>query len=192
MDKAALRKEMAARLRAMSRAEIVRLSHRVAGAFTALPAWKSADAVLAFLSMPQEIETEPLIAAARAEGKTVAVPVMQDGEITFVVLPPDAGELPRDKWDIPVPHPSWARFDVARAACPLVAVPGLAFDRAGNRLGRGKGYYDRFLTRARAAAPRLSAVAIGFAWQVVEEVPHGPADQAVDGIVTEAGVIAQP
>ena len=66
----------------------------------------------------------------------------------------------------------------------LVLVPGLAFDRTGNRLGAGKGYYDRFL-----AGMKAPKIALAFAFQIVEPVPTAPHDQRVDMIVTEDEVI---
>ena len=78
-----------------------------------------------------------------------------------------------------------ALLDLARAGRVLVAAPGLAFDREGNRLGRGKGYYDRFLARARAAAAGVSVIGVCLTEQLVTAVPHGERDQRLDGIVTE-------
>jgi 5-formyltetrahydrofolate cyclo-ligase len=68
----------------------------------------------------------------------------------------------------------------------LVIVPGVAFDRPGNRVGYGAGYYDRLLGRTR---PGVAAVAIAFALQIVSEVPTGRTDRRVDAIVTETEVI---
>ena len=84
-----------------------------------------------------------------------------------------------------MPDPSWPVLDLARAGKMLVAAPGLAFDRSGNRLGRGKGYYDRFLSRARAAGAPLVVIAVCFSEQVVDAVPHAETDQPVDGVVTD-------
>jgi 5-formyltetrahydrofolate cyclo-ligase len=72
------------------------------------------------------------------------------------------------------------------AELDLVIVPGVAFDRSGNRVGYGAGYYDRFLRRTRPGVP---AVAVAFAVQVVPEVPAGGTDRRVDAIVTETEVI---
>ncbi len=83
-------------------------------------------------------------------------------------------------------------MDPSRAARPLVAAPGLAFDRDGNRLGRGKGYYDRFLLDARRVSPAIAVIAVCFSFQLVEAVPHGPSDQRVDGIVTDTETIMTP
>jgi 5-formyltetrahydrofolate cyclo-ligase len=67
-----------------------------------------------------------------------------------------------------------------------VLVPGLAFDRSGGRIGYGGAYFDRYLRRIPAAAPRI---AIGFGMQVVDRVPMAEHDERVDLVVTDAGVI---
>ena len=68
----------------------------------------------------------------------------------------------------------------------VVVSPGLAFDRRGHRLGYGGGYYDRYLARLHAHASR---VGIGFAVQLLDEVPAEETDQPVDVVVTDRGVI---
>ena len=184
-----MRAAMAGVLRGIGAADISARSARIAERLAATDAWKSADAVLCFLSMPHEIDTAPLIGAARAQGKTVAVPRIEGNDIRFHVLPAGANDLPRDRWGIPVPDPSWPALDLARAARLLVAAPGLAFDRTGNRLGRGKGYYDRFLLMARGTARNVTAIGICLSEQLVGAVQYGPADQRLDGVVTEAETI---
>ena len=189
MNKPEMRTAMTAALAALSPAALAEGSARVARRLSATEAWARADLVLCFLSMPHELDTEPLIAAARGQGKAVAVPRIVGDDIRFVMLPPDAGELSRDRWGIPVPDPAWRAMDLSRAARPLVAAPGLAFDRKGNRLGRGKGYYDRFLLGARRACPDMTVIAVCFSVQLEEAVPHGSADQPMDGIVTDRETI---
>jgi 5-formyltetrahydrofolate cyclo-ligase len=68
----------------------------------------------------------------------------------------------------------------------LVVVPGVAFDREGDRIGYGRGYYDRLLGRL---GPSVPAVAVAFGMQVVERVPSGGTDRRVDAIVTEDEVL---
>ena len=63
----------------------------------------------------------------------------------------------------------------------FIAVPGVAFDRNGNRLGRGKGYYDRLLPRI----PSAHKAGICFPFQLVEEVPAEPFDIRMDEIITQ-------
>jgi 5-formyltetrahydrofolate cyclo-ligase len=189
MNKPAMRASMTAALMALPPAALAERSARVARGLEATAEWSRAGVVLCFLTMQDELDTAPIISAARAQGKAVAVPRSEGRDIRFVVLPPDAGSLPRDRWGIPVPDERWEPLDIAAAARPLVAAPGLAFDRQGNRLGRGRGYYDRFLARARAAAGDVAVIAVCFAVQLVEEVPHGDNDQRVDAIVTEEETI---
>jgi 5-formyltetrahydrofolate cyclo-ligase len=68
----------------------------------------------------------------------------------------------------------------------IIVVPGLAFDRRGNRLGRGFGYYDRFLGGLPESVPR---VGLAFSSQLVREVPVDALDVPVHALVTEEGVI---
>ncbi len=75
-----------------------------------------------------------------------------------------------------------------REGFDLVVVPGLAFDAAGWRLGRGHGYYDRFLRRL---AGTSLAVGLAFSWQMVPEVPVDAWDVPVDAVVTEEGVVGR-
>ena len=75
------------------------------------------------------------------------------------------------------------------SALDLILVPGRAFDPGGGRLGRGKGYYDGFLSRLRPArADGPYKLGVGFACQLVESVPMQVRDVRVDAAVTEKGV----
>ena len=181
-----MRRWMKARLAAVSPADLQAGSARAAERFQQTGAWRWMDVLFCFLSMPGELATESLIRAARAQGKAVAVPRIEGEDIRFVSMPADAAEPARDRWGIPVPDPSWPGVDPARAGRVLVCTPGLAFDRKGNRLGRGKGYYDRFLSRARADGAHAVCIGICLEAQVVDEVPHADTDQPLDGLVTDS------
>jgi 5-formyltetrahydrofolate cyclo-ligase len=189
MNKAEMRAAMKRSLSGIDAADLAVRSAMVAQRLALTEAWSRADTVLCFLSMPHEMDTAAVISGAHARGKTVAVPCIQGDDIRFVILPPAAGRLPLDAWGIPVPDPAWLPLDLTRAAFLLVAVPGLAFDRQGNRLGRGKGYYDRFLAGARRTAGNLTALGVCLSEQLVDVVPHGDRDQRLDGAVTEREVI---
>jgi 5-formyltetrahydrofolate cyclo-ligase len=185
MNKAEMRRLMQGFLAGMRSDDLLLRSGRVAQRLRETGAWTWMDVLLSFLSMPREIDTDGMIGAARARGTPVAVPRIREGEIDFLLMPPDAPAPARDRWGIPVPDPSWPALAAARAGKLLVCAPGLAFDRKGNRLGRGKGFYDRFLSRARADGARCVVLGICFSEQLVEEVPHEQSDQLVDGVVTE-------
>jgi 5-formyltetrahydrofolate cyclo-ligase len=189
MNKAEMRRAMQRFLDGMEGSDLADRSATVSRRLGETGAWMWMDVLLSFLSMPREVATAGMIEAAWADGTPVAVPRIDNGDIHFVVMPMDAPTPPRDRWGIPVPDPAWPALDPARAGRILVAAPGLAFDRTGNRLGRGKGYYDRFLSRARASGARCVVIGICFADQLVDEVPHSERDQPVDGVVTEAETI---
>ena len=189
MNKVELRAAMKRLLGGIDPADLAERSAALAGRLALTEAWSRADTVLCFLSMPHELDTAAVIFEARARGTTVAVPRIEENEVRFVVMPPDAGELTRDAWGIPAPDPAWLPLDIAAAASLLVAAPGLAFDRQGNRLGRGKGYYDRFLVGARRTAKSITALGVCLSEQLVDAVPHGERDQRLDGIITEKETI---
>ena len=185
MDKKAMRSLMKARLGEIQPEDMAQRSGRVAERLAAMPQWSRADTVLCFLSMPHEIATSPLNQAAWAAGKTVAVPRIEEEDIQFLVMPSSTGELPLDRWNIPVPDPLWPPLDPSRSGRILVACPGLAFDREGNRLGRGKGYYDRFLSRLQQEAREVFTVGVCLSEQLLPSLPHEDFDQKMDALVTE-------
>jgi 5-formyltetrahydrofolate cyclo-ligase len=139
-------------------------------------------ALSGYMPMRGEIDPLPAMAAAAAHGP-VAVPVIQGRglpllfrrwtpgcalvEGPFRALIPAAGD-----WVVP----------------EVLIVPLVAFDRQGNRLGYGGGFYDRTLQALRAAAP---VIAIGYAWaaQEARDLPLEPTDQRLDLVVTERGVL---
>jgi len=71
----------------------------------------------------------------------------------------------------------------------LILAPGLGFDRKRQRLGRGKGYYDRYLARVRSAGVAARVIGLAFTEQLVEVVPVGSHDQPLDGVVPDREVI---
>lgn len=117
---------------------------------------------------------ERLVALPRAGAGTLEFFVVTVAEVAGLARGPlGAPEPPDDKQ---------RRVDVSEAG--TVLVPGVAFDFAGRRLGRGGGFYDRLLADARLRARR---VGVCFACQLVEQVPVEPHDQRVDALITEAG-----
>lgn len=130
-----------------------------------------------------EVDTRPLIAAALAAGKRVAVPIVtEDYQLHHSWIDRlDDQTFIAGAFGIPQPRQ-------IRSALPgqwdLTVAPLLAFDRAGHRLGYGKGFYDRLLPHVRG--PRIG---VAFAVQEEPGLPHEPHDVPLDCIVTEYEVI---
>jgi 5-formyltetrahydrofolate cyclo-ligase len=157
-------------------------SSAIVGAIHELPEIVAARTVTAYLSFGTEIAAAGLVAIFDAEGKRVGVPVVRDGEMVIVPFKP--GD-PTAQSEYGMPEPV-ARREIPPQEVDALVIPGLAFDRNGFRLGYGGGFYDRYVRRTRPDALR---VGIGFSEQVVGDVPHSDADERVDRIVTQDGVI---
>ena len=154
----------------------------IARRIVALPSFHAARCPLLTLPFRSEWNTRPLIAAAHAQGKTVALPRVDDAArmLDVHVVQDIERETAPGFRGIPEPAASLPRVDLG--AIDWVLVPGVAFDLAGRRLGYGGGYYDRLLALLDAHAQRVAGA---FDLQVVPAVPAAPHDLVVDLIVTE-------
>jgi 5-formyltetrahydrofolate cyclo-ligase len=159
-----------------------RLAARAEARLLALPELATARTVLLFYSFGTEIPTEVLMRRLLARGLRVLLPYLTESAMEAAEIRP--GD-PLEATDYGPKEPT-GRVAVDPAEVDVVVTPGLAFDRSGGRLGYGGGHYDRYLTRLHPAAVRIG---IGFASQVVDEVPEEPTDQRVDVIVTDEEVV---
>src|SRR5262245_34779550 len=167
--KEALRRRMLAARNTIPAGERMRRSEEIARRVSVLPEAERVRRVFTYLSFGSEVSTEPLIAAFRDAGARVAVPVLDGPRMDAADLAVGAALIPSGYGAM---EPA-ERVPVSAEEIDLVVAPGLAFDREGRRLGYGGGYFDGFLLRLRPDCP---VVAVGFAEQVVDSVPVGPAD----------------
>ena len=179
--KRAARAEVLARRDALSPAERASMGERIVERFLALPEVARAGAVMAFWSFGSEVPMDPLIASLVEGEVTVALPRIVDGQIEPRTWRP--GE-PVTETHFGAREPEGGRL-VDPAEIDVVATPGVAFDRAGGRVGYGGGFYDRFLPRTTALR-----AAVAFGVQVVDRpLPGASFDLPVHLIVTEAETI---
>lgn len=142
---------------------------------------------MAFLPLPDEPNTLPLLTELIHEGKTVCVPhVIIRERRMFPVRMRDTANLRTGEYGILEPA---VIEPCDPAEIDLMLIPGRAFDKDGNRLGRGGGYYDRF---ARMDAPGAIRCGIAFRCQLLDAVPHAGHDVPVASIITEMGVLRPP
>jgi 5-formyltetrahydrofolate cyclo-ligase len=183
-EKARLRALMRARRRQLDPAWKATASQTIVSHLEALPVFQQARVVHTYVAWRNEVDTHDLIRRLSQGGRRVAVPKVETatGQLRHYFIADFSG-LQKGAFGILEPSP-----DPDRLAAPpqfdLVLVPGLAFDRAGNRLGMGEGYYDRFLIEVHA--PKI---ALAYDFQLVEKLPAEAHDQCVDIIVTEKEVI---
>ena len=126
-----------------------------------------------------EVDITPFL---RARAICALPRVIDDHTMVFHSVD-DQTQLIANKWGIPEPdpalHPVFNDIEV-------ILLPLVAFDRMGHRLGMGAGYYDRYLA---TFEPRPFCCGVAFACQEVTEIPDEEWDQALDAVVTEAGII---
>ncbi len=182
--KAALRREVAGRMGALSPRERRDAADGLLVIVKSLAEYAEARAVLGFWPLDDEIDVRPILRDASAAGKAVALPVsvVETGELTLRSF---RGEERLVEGAYGIAEPAAGEGELSPEVVDLVLVPGKAFDLSGNRLGRGKGYYDRFLPRLGESAFRLG---VAYEVQVFERVPVDEHDVPVHVVATEGGL----
>ncbi len=184
MLKKAARQELRRRLNALQPEAVQKLSLAVCDLLFQQREYREANTLMIFLSTPHEVDTAPIARHAWSNYKTVVAPRvsweqrrMLPIEIKSLTSDVQTGVLgirePADGMPIPV------------GEIDLVIVPGLGFDTAGNRLGRGRGFYDRFLSHRDCAAVTCG---VAFELQVLPEVPVEDNDICMNMLVTDRSV----
>ena len=172
MDKKALRRSIAAQKKAMTAEQIESKSAKLTEAFLATEAYRNANTIYGYLPYNQEVRTVPLLERALQDGKRVAVPKVYGEEMRFLYIEDMSGIAP-GSFGIPEPIADAPVADDPRA---LVLMPGLAFDPAGNRMGYGGGFYDRFL----CDEPNHPTVALCYDFQMLPHLQTEEHDIPVD------------
>lgn len=199
----ALREEMSVRRQALSLQAWSERSAHIAARVLTLDAFQSAQCVHLYLASEKkrEADTDAIRTAALGSGKRVLVPVVQ-GEALVSVEVTSSTLFSKAPFGLIEPAPiepalieRFSKTPAVESDIDLIIVPLLAADRTGNRLGYGKGYYDRFLTRLFSQHIRPITIGLCFDFQLV---PHIPAlektsvqtrnypDIALDIIITES------
>lgn len=177
MDKSDLRRELALRRDSVPEAEREGLARAAALQVARIPEWGAARVVGLYAPIRSEISTRPLLELAAREGKSVAAPRIVGDDLEYHLVA-SFETLKPGTFGVPEPEPA------AKVEPQVVVVPGLAFDTSGARLGYGRGYFDRLLTRF----PGLS-VGLAFDFQVLARLPQDAHDVPVDVIATEARLV---
>ena len=181
--KEALRRIALQKRRDRSTEQMADISAHIQDVVIELEEFRRARVVFCYLATPFEVGTDRIIAACRKERKRVCVPASRkhDGRYEPAWLE-ETGSLKKGALGIREPGNAVA---VPIGEIDAVIVPGVAFDRKGNRLGHGAGHYDRLLS---GKAARAFKVGLAFEFQVFDAVPAGPLDAPMDAIATENGI----
>ncbi len=175
VQKNAVRKAMKEKKRGLSEEKKLNDSELIFNRVESLTQFKEAKTILAYWSLPDEVNTHRFV-AKWANQKSIALPVVVGDTLELRFFNGLNNLVTSDSFGIKEPV---AEELVTPEEIDLAIIPGVAFDRKGNRLGRGKGFYDRFLNQTKAYK-----VAVGFDFQILEEIPVASFDVPVDIVVT--------
>ncbi len=176
----ALRRDMDPELKAA-------YDRKICQRFMSLASYRFADSLLLYAPLKYEIDIMPIAEDALKRGKTIAFPLCDPEKHTMIYhIVSDLSQLKAGSYGIREPDPSLPVYDpIARKEENSVCfVPALVFDRNGFRIGYGKGFYDRYLSSFSGAK-----MGVEYSTCVVNTLPRGRFDAAVDFLVTEKGVI---
>ncbi|MBG0791011.1 MAG: 5-formyltetrahydrofolate cyclo-ligase [Desulfovibrionaceae bacterium] len=183
-NKNALRAKLLQRRRALTPERVREGSERIIERLRALREWRNAAEALIYWPVNNEVDLRPLVTELWQRGACVLLPRCRperNGEMDlacaaceadltpgpFSIMEPDAGKCP----------------PVQECSPAIALIPGVGFDRAGNRLGFGGGYYDRLLSTEQMR--RTLKVGICYGFQVVDGLPADPWDRPMDLICTD-------
>ncbi len=178
-----LRKDIKKRIRNLDLETVKQESSMVCEKLTVLPSWQKNSTVLLFFSMEgKELDTSCIIQKGWDEGKKLAFPRMYGDEILFhYVDKSDMPNLETHPYGVLEPDKSLPVYVPSEENRALIVVPGLGFDASGRRIGRGKGYYDRYLSRYSAF---LDIAGIALSCQLTDEIPVDERDKTIPVVIT--------
>ena len=171
------KKELRAYIKALKKQhtieQLLEQSEKILAKLEQHPDFINAEKVMLYSALPDEVQTQTFLEKWHLK-KTVILPTVVGDDIIPVEYGKDTAFAVGD-FNIlePQNEPYKGSFD-------LIIVPGVAFDRQGNRLGRGKGYYDRFLCQHL----EVRRIGICFDFQLVDAIPTEPFDIKMDEVIT--------
>jgi 5-formyltetrahydrofolate cyclo-ligase len=150
----------------------------VFGKIEYLPEFKAANSILIYWSTPDELPTHDIIKKWR-QAKLIILPSIKGDKL---VLKSYTSEEKLIQKVLGIWEPNLSQ--TYQGKVDLVIVPGIAFDQNRNRLGRGKGYYDRFFKKN-----KLTKIGVGFDFQLFNSIPTEKTDVQMDKIITPSNTI---
>ena len=177
MEKAEIRKRMRELKRAVTPEEKLRRSETVMRGVEQLPEFQRARVVLLYWSMADEVQTHAFVERWFKE-KTLLLPCVDGDDLRLRQYTGPECMVAGEQFGIGEPTgEEWKDLD----AVECIIVPGVAFDRKNNRMGRGRGFYDRLLK----STPNAVKIGVAYDFQVLDSIPVEPHDVKMDKIVSE-------
>lgn len=188
-QKKELRKEAKSYRKSLSENDRLDKSNAIINNLKALKEFQKAEVILMYASLPDEVETLSLIREFTEEGKRqVYCPVTRGDEMEFYRIS-SVDDLKEGNFHVLEPETLKEKLlEVQNDVHYCMLMPGLMFDKRGNRLGYGKGYYDKYLARVPKDV-NLTTIALSYGAMVKDAIPAEETDWRADYVVTENEVI---
>ena len=172
MDKNTLRKEIRSRKKSYTQEQLLKKSEPILRKLESHPLFQNANRIMLYASLPDEVQTLDFIDKWQ-KMKTIILPTVIGDDI----IPVQSSENSiMQEGDFHILEPQNAPYT---GSIDLIVVPGMAFDKQGSRLGRGKGFYDRFLVKH----PNTPTIGLCFDFQLVDFIPKEPHDITIGEII---------
>ena len=169
----------------LSPAEVANKSRKIIAHLSTLKVFTDAQTILFYISYGNEVFTHELIKSSLSTTKTVVVPKSNTSNYTLqLYILTDWNQLSSGAYHILEPNPDHHQ-QIAASTLDCILVPGVAFDLQGNRLGHGKGYYDRLL----CGTPQIPHIGLAYECQLVDHIPLDDHDLPVHYLVTEDRIV---
>jgi 5-formyltetrahydrofolate cyclo-ligase len=182
-DKKEIRKEIFRQLREQAPSLRRDRSRKVQEALLSSREFLESKLIMTYVSLPAEVDTRYFIEEALKRGKRIAAPCIDKESETIIASELSSiDDLAKGPYGIYEPKGGAARA-IPLKEINLVVVPGIAFDKRNYRLGRGKGYYDKFLADEDLSSS--SKIGLAFSFQIVDSLPLAPHDMPVSRVITD-------
>lgn len=177
MDKKTIRQNIRDRKRQFTQQQLDELSLAVISKLLEHPRIQEATTLLLYYSLPDEVNTHDLVNLLTQQGKKILLPKVIDGENMEIRDYTGPQDLQMGSYNILEPT---GQLITDYGAIEVAVVPGMSFDTHCNRLGRGKGYYDRFLVKI----PQAYKIGVCFDFQKLESIPTGEYDLPMNEVIS--------
>lgn len=177
MEKAEIRRKIKHLRMMLSEAEKLSAAEEVFNHLEKTAAFLLAEKILMYHSLPDELPTHAFL--SKWSGRKQFYLPRVNG-VNLDILPYDESRLELGAFHIEEPT---GTNTISPEEIELIVVPAVAYDSRRNRLGRGKGFYDRLL-----ATTKATKIGIGYTFQMVEEIPTEEHDVPMDFVITQLGV----
>jgi 5-formyltetrahydrofolate cyclo-ligase len=181
-NKKKIRKSTLIRLRSMDQAERKTRSHKIKRRLFKDRSFKRAESIMFYVSKSYEVDTSQMIEEALRSGKKVIIPMTdtQKKRLIPTQITDPKTQLAKGAFGVYEPKRKYLK-PVDVKDIDMVVVPGIAFDKKGNRIGHGKGYFDRFLQSLPKKTPTIG---LAFRCQLIERIKTLAWDISVTKLIT--------